>query len=130
MGFAVVAGEVRELAQRCGQAARDTTVLIQESIDRSREGRRKLDEVVSSIRSITDGSVQVKALSEGVSHGSQEQAQSADLIARALRDLETGTQSSAAAAQENAAAGEQLQAQSESLRSLVERLGVLVGQCA
>ncbi len=49
MGFAVVAEEVRNLAQRSAQAARDTTSLIEESILKSTEGSRKLEEVASSI---------------------------------------------------------------------------------
>jgi hypothetical protein len=50
MGFAVVADEVGNLAQRCAQAARDTTVLIEESIAKSAGGKAKVDEVAASIR--------------------------------------------------------------------------------
>ena len=45
MGFAVVAEEVRNLAQRCSQAAKDTSVLIAESIAHARTGKVRLDEV-------------------------------------------------------------------------------------
>jgi methyl-accepting chemotaxis protein/methyl-accepting chemotaxis protein-1 (serine sensor receptor) len=43
MGFAVVADEVRSLAQRCAQAAKDTADLIEESVERSGEGRSTVD---------------------------------------------------------------------------------------
>ena len=45
MGFAVVADEVRSLARRSAQAAKDTANLIEESVTKSHEGSRKLDEV-------------------------------------------------------------------------------------
>src|SRR5438093_4540947 len=52
MGFAVVAEEVRNLAQRCAHAAKDTAGLIEESIAKSNHGKTKVDEVAVSIRSI------------------------------------------------------------------------------
>src|ERR1700742_4175435 len=62
MGFAVVAEEVRNLAQRSAQAARDTASLIEESILKSTEGSRKLEEVASSIVGITESAGKVKTL--------------------------------------------------------------------
>ena len=49
MGFAVVADEVRNLAQRSAQAAKDTAVLIEDSISRSRDGKAKVDHVAAAI---------------------------------------------------------------------------------
>ena len=62
MGFAVVADEVRNLAHRSAQAAKDTAALIEESIGKSSEGGRKLDQVAASIRQITGSATQVKTL--------------------------------------------------------------------
>jgi methyl-accepting chemotaxis protein len=53
MGFAVVADEVRNLAQRSAQAAKDTAVLIEESIARSNEGAGKVEQVAKAIETIT-----------------------------------------------------------------------------
>ena len=52
-GFAVVADEVRNLAQRSAQAAKDTTILIEESIAKSEDGRARVDQVAAAIRKIT-----------------------------------------------------------------------------
>ena len=54
MGFAVVADEVRNLAQRSAQAAKDTAGLIEESIARSHDGNRKVQQVASAIAAITE----------------------------------------------------------------------------
>jgi len=61
MGFAVVADEVRTLAQRSAQSAKDTAELIQESIDRSREGSANLEGVAQAIENVTNLSNSVKA---------------------------------------------------------------------
>jgi methyl-accepting chemotaxis protein len=50
LSFAVVGDEVRYLAQRCTQAARDTAGLIEESIETSRGGNARLDQMAGSVR--------------------------------------------------------------------------------
>jgi methyl-accepting chemotaxis protein/methyl-accepting chemotaxis protein-1 (serine sensor receptor) len=127
MGFAVVADEVRNLAQRSAQAAKDTALLIEESIAKSNEGSTKLDNVAQSIRQITGSSTQVKTLVDEVNAGSQEQARGIEQISGAVGQMDQMTQRSAANAEESAAASEELAAQAHSLYAVVERLRALVG---
>jgi methyl-accepting chemotaxis protein/methyl-accepting chemotaxis protein-1 (serine sensor receptor) len=127
MGFAVVAEEVRNLAQRSAQAARDTTSLIEESILKSTEGSRKLEEVASSIVGITEGAGRVKTLVDEVEASSKEQAQGIDQISKAVAQMDQVTQKTAANAEESASASEELNAQSQALMSVVKRLRDLVG---
>jgi methyl-accepting chemotaxis protein len=127
MGFAVVADEVRNLAQRSAQAAKDTALLIEESIAKSNEGRTKLDTVAKSIRQITDSAIQVKTLVDEVNTGSQEQARGIEQISNAVGQMEQVTQRSAANAEESAAASEELASQAQSLYAVVDRLRVLIG---
>jgi methyl-accepting chemotaxis protein len=127
MGFAVVADEVRNLAHRSAQAAKDTAGLIEESIGRSGEGGRKLDQVAASIQQITGSSTQVKTLVDEIDVGSNEQSRGIDQIATAVVQMEQVTQRSAANAEESAAASQELAAQAQSLYSIVERLRVLIG---
>jgi methyl-accepting chemotaxis protein len=128
MGFAVVADEVRNLAQRSAQAARDTALLIEESIAKSSEGSTKLDQVAQSIRQITGSSTQVKTLVDEVNAGSQEQSRGIEQISSAVGQMDQVTQRSAANAEESAAASEELASQAQSLYNVVERLRTLVGQ--
>ncbi|MCU1260573.1 MAG: methyl-accepting chemotaxis sensory transducer, partial [Bryobacterales bacterium] len=95
MGFSVVAEEVRNLAQRSAQAARDTAVLIEASIAKSNEGGSKLNLVTEATRSITESANAVKVLVREVSLGSQEQARGTDQISKAITQMEQVTQQTA-----------------------------------
>jgi methyl-accepting chemotaxis protein len=127
MGFAVVADEVRNLAQRCAQAAKDTAGLIEESIAKSNDGKTKLDQVATAVRSITDVANKVKTLVDEVKLGSEEQARGIEQVAKAITQMEKVTQTTAANAEESASASEELSAQSDTLRAIVVRLNAMVG---
>ena len=127
MGFAVVADEVRNLAQRCAQAAKDTAGLIEESISKSNDGRTKLDHVAQAVRSITESATTAKTLVDEVSLGSEEQSRGIEQVAKAILQMETVTQTTAANAEESASASQELSAQSDTLRAIVSRLQSMVG---
>ena len=127
MGFAVVAGEVRNLAQRSAQAARDTAELIDTSIARTQTGGQHLEQVARSIADITDSVDRVKVLVDEVNMASGQQAQGIDQVAQAIVQMEQVTQTTAATAEESAAASEELNAQARSAMAVVTRLESLVG---
>jgi methyl-accepting chemotaxis protein len=130
MGFAVVADEVRNLAQRSAQAAKDTALLIEESIAKSNAGSAKLDQVAESVRKITGRAAQVKTLVDNVDGASQQQARGIEQIAAAAGQMEQVTQKSAASAERTASAGEQLAAHAQGLTALVQKLRELSGDGA
>ncbi len=127
MGFSVVAEEVRNLAQRCAQAARDISTLIEDSIAKSSAGQAKVEDVTGAIRSITEDAVKIHNLVQEIQGDSQEQARGAEHVARAVSEIGEITQTAAASSQETAAAGQELMAQSEALRGIVSQLTALVG---
>jgi methyl-accepting chemotaxis protein len=126
MGFAVVADEVRSLAQRSAQAAKDTAILIEESIQKSNGGKVNVDRVADSIRSLTAESQQMKILIDEINLGSQEQAKGLDQISGSISQMEQVTQSTAASSEETAASAEELTAQAQSMQEVVQQLHALV----
>jgi methyl-accepting chemotaxis protein len=126
-GFAVVAGEVRSLAQRSAKAAHDTGPLIEESVARSSEGSAKLAHMENVIRAITVSTAKVKVAVDEVNQASQEQQRGMEQIARALVQMDQVTQTSAASAEETASACEELSAQTMAVNESVQGLQAVVG---
>jgi methyl-accepting chemotaxis protein/methyl-accepting chemotaxis protein-1 (serine sensor receptor) len=126
MGFAVVADEVRNLAQRSAQAARDTAALIEDSMGKSAGGKSKVDRVAEAIRAVTGEAGQIKVLIDEVSVGSHEQARGLDQIGKAIAQMESSGQTTAATAEQSAAASQQLTAQAEVLTATGHELRALM----
>lgn len=125
LGFAVVAGEVRNLAQRCAQAAKDTANLIEESIARSDEGKVKLDHVTVAVDSITRSARKAKTLVDEVKAGNQQQTRGIEQIAQGITQIEHVAQSAAAQAEQSAAAASELSTQARAISLVVLRLRAL-----
>jgi methyl-accepting chemotaxis protein len=128
MGFAVVADEVRNLAHRSAEAAKDTTVLIEESIARADRGAARVERVGASIGEMTKSVMSVKTLIDQVSEASRQQAHGFHQVAQALSQMEQSTQVNASTASQSASAGEQLRHQAERSLAAVERLEEFVGR--
>lgn len=131
LGFAVVADEVRNLAQRCAGAAKETAALIEDAINKYRDGRSKVDDVALSVRRIAGESKQIHELLEEMRLETEEQARDLERILHAITRMEQVTQANAACAEETAAAAEQLNGHSMALRSVAGTLThVVTGSAA
>jgi methyl-accepting chemotaxis protein len=114
-GFAVVAGEVRSLAGRSAEAAREIKSLITASVDRVEQGTalvgragQTMEEIVSSIKRVTDIATEISA-------ASVEQTSGMDDVGRAVAQMDHNTQQNAALVEESAAAAASLSQQAQQL---------------
>lgn len=126
MGFAVVAEEVRSLAQRCAQAAKDTEALIAESMAKSVEGKRRVADVSAAISGAAEEARKVKELVADVKAASLEQSRGIQEISKALGQIERVTQASAASAEECAASAQDMSQRSAQLGMVVNTLRAMV----
>ena len=118
-GFAVVASEVRSLAQRSAEAAKEIKSLINASVERVAQGTllvgqagTTMDEVVTSIRRVTD-------IMGEISSASTEQSQGVSQVGEAVSQMDQVTQQNAALVEESAAAADSLRQQAQQLVSAV-----------
>jgi methyl-accepting chemotaxis protein len=125
-GFAVVAEEVRNLAQRAGEAARNTASLIEGSVKNAENGVSVADETAKSLEAITSSSQKVGNLVGEIAAASNEQATGIDQVTTAVSQMDQVTQQNAANAEESASASEELNAQAEQLKGMVSELITLV----
>lgn len=127
MGFAVVAEEVRALAQRSANAAKETASKIEVAIRNSEQGALISDKVASSLKVIAEKAGGLDAIITEIATASSEQAQGITQINSAVMQMDKVTQSNASGAEETAAAAEELNAQAATLRESVDGLRRLVG---
>src|ERR1017187_529441 len=91
LGFAVVAQEVRALAQRSADAARDTAELVSASVDAGTSGRNQVDAVAAVISGITERTLKIQQLIDEVTRNGQEQVVGLAQVARTISEMEQVT---------------------------------------
>ncbi|MBX9870796.1 MAG: MCP four helix bundle domain-containing protein [Burkholderiaceae bacterium] len=129
-GFAVVASEVRNLASRSAEAAKEIKQLINDSVGRVEQGSTQVEqagqtmnEVVASIRRVTD-------IMGEISAASTEQSQGVAQIGEAVQQMDQVTQQNAALVEEMAAAANSLRSQAQELVSVVSVFRLAEGHTA
>ena len=129
-GFAVVAGEVRSLAQRSAEAAKEIKGLITASVERVEQGTQLVDkagetmtEVVTAIRRVTD-------IMGEISAASSEQASGVAQVGEAITQMDQATQQNAALVEESAAAAGSLNHQAQELVNAVAAFKLAQHQAA
>lgn len=120
-GFAVVAEEVRNLASRSAEAARDTTELIEASFSRVEEGVQNTKNTAAILQDISSSADQVNDFVSGIAVASEEQETSIAEVNRGLSQINAVVQQNASISEEASSASEQMSSLAAQLHTLLKR---------
>ena len=126
-GFAVVADEVRNLAMRAAEAAKNTSALIENTIQVVRKNSELTDATREGFKENVDISVKIGVLIDEIAAASDEQAQGIGQINKAVHEMDKVVQQNAANAEESASASEEMNAQAVTMMGIVHELVQVVG---
>ncbi len=121
LGFAVVAEEVRNLAARSAEAAKETADLIEGSIEKVQNGNILVGKTGEVLHRIAENSTIVAQTVAEIASASKEQSTGIEQINIGLNQIDSVTQQNTANTESSATAAEELSAQARELRSLIAR---------
>ena len=120
-GFAVVADVVRNLAGKSSEAAQNTTVLIEQTVEAVEEGTNAAEDTAASMMAVVAQAEEVNKLIEGIADYSAKQAAATEEVIRGIDQISGVVQSNLSTAEKSAAASEELSGQANMLRELVAK---------
>lgn len=123
-GFAVVAEEVGTLAARSQAAAKETTVLIQGSIEKANNGTQIADQTANTLANIVSQVTEISNMIGGVADASLRQEEAITQINQGIGQIAQVTQSITATSEEGAASAEELSSQSELFKNMVNQFKI------
>ena len=120
-GFAVVADEVRNLASKSAEAAKNTTGLIEGTIEAVNNGTDIANRTADSLMATVESTKAAVTYVDDISSSAAEQAESIFQVRQGVDQIAGIVQTNSATAEESAAASEELSGQSQILKGLVNR---------
>ena len=123
-GFAVVAEEVRNLASRSAEAAKDTTELIETSLKEVENGVKNAELTADVLKEINENVNKVNDLVDEISAGSDEQTKGISEINTALSQVNNVVQQNSSISEETAAAADELSGQSTEMTRLMSEFKI------
>ncbi|MCL2015814.1 MAG: methyl-accepting chemotaxis protein [Defluviitaleaceae bacterium] len=118
-GFAVVAEEVRNLASSSDRAAKETTTLIEESIEKVEKGTEIAISTAQALEQIVNDTDEVSSIISGIASESHKQSEAINQVNIGTGQIAEVIQQNSSTSQETAAAAEELSGQSETLRDMI-----------
>ena len=126
-GFAVVADEVRNLAMRAAEAAKNTSNLIEGTVQKITTGNALVSETSESFNVASQSTTRIGTIISEIAGAASQQASAISQVTKAIHEIDTVTQSNAAVAEESASGAEELGAQAEMMKGSVGQLLEMVG---
>ncbi len=120
-GFAVVAGEVRNLAQRSGEASKEIGSLIKDSLSKIGTGTELVNKSGEALKEIIESVKQVSNIVSEMAASSEEQSRGVEQISIAVIEMDTMTQHNAALVEETASSSEELANQAQELLLMIQQ---------
>ncbi|QJQ97205.1 HAMP domain-containing protein [Halomonas sp. PA5] len=127
-GFAVVAGEVRSLASRSGEAAREIRGLIEASVAKVEAGTALVDQAGKTMKDIVESVLKVTDIMEEIASASQEQSNGIGQVNQAITQMDQVTQQNAGLVQQAASAASELEIEAGRLREAVALFRLAPGE--
>ena len=124
-GFSVVADEVRSLAEKSSQAAQNTNILVERSVQDVKIGTQSTDAAVSAMKVIHECIQSIKALTEEIAAASAQQSEMIVSVESGIQEISSVVQNNSAAAEKSAAVSKELSDQARMLNSLLRRFQIV-----
>lgn len=123
-GFAVVADEVRNLAQKSAEAAKNTNILIQDSISAVESGAIIADGTAVALDEVAEDAKNMISTINDISEASSHQSDSITQVTIGIEQISNVVQTNAATAEESASVSEELSHQAQILMDLIEKFNL------
>ena len=123
-GFAVVADEVRNLAGKSADAAAETSVLIESTINAVKKGVNIVDHAAKTLGDVMDGSEKSKEMVSEIAGSMVTDAKSISEVSKGLEEVSKVVQQNSATSEESSASSQDLNENAASLKKMISRIQV------